>query len=460
MSPACGATVNRPRRGLGQHQVGLLAAAAHHPGGVRGAQRGARLGRRDAVRGVCPRSRPGPRRGAPRRRTAARPAGPGPGRRVDRPPPGGRHLHGHVHPGGGFAEVLLGVAAGAVARVPAVHAEPHVRAASRGLGTAAARPRRRPSRTTLEVRASLDTWNRTGTRSASAATWVITPTIRSSWARVSRVVATTSRVSGSSVPNPSSRKIESSRAAPAADEAGHLRGQGQRQRQRGLEGLPAGQRAHGPAGVGVGVVDDVELAVLVGEVELAAGQARQVAGRDRRPGRPRPRSPASAGTGPSGAGRPASWPPAARRARLPTWRPGRPPRRGARRCAWWPRGLRSSAAATARAARRRRWHRARDRSRRRPGPRAAGRSDHRPTERAALDPLPHRDDALVPGRGRAGRPAGQRRPRGQQAGVVQRGRAEHDQRVAGRRQPGAGRGLGALQARPAPARRRRARRGP
>ena len=68
---------------------------------------------------------------------------------------------------------------------------------------------------TLDVRASLETTNRTGTRSASAATWVITPTMRWPWARVSSVVATTSRVSGSRVPKPSSRKIESRRAAPA-----------------------------------------------------------------------------------------------------------------------------------------------------------------------------------------------------------------------------------------------------
>src|SRR5207248_11669852 len=105
-------------------------------------------------------------------------------RRVDRPPPGGRHLHGHVHARGGLAEILLGVAAGAVARIPAVHAEPHVGAAHRATSAAGGRP----SRTTVEVLASRATWNRTGTRSASAATWVITPTIRSSWARVSRVL--------------------------------------------------------------------------------------------------------------------------------------------------------------------------------------------------------------------------------------------------------------------------------
>jgi hypothetical protein len=43
--------------------------------------------------------------------------------------------------------------------------------------------------------------------------------MRSPCARVSRVVATTSSVSESSVPNPSSKKIESSRAAPAAARA-------------------------------------------------------------------------------------------------------------------------------------------------------------------------------------------------------------------------------------------------
>ena len=75
------------------------------------------------------------------------------------------------------------------------------------------------SRVTLEVRASRETMKRTGTRSASAVTWVMTPTIRLPWARVSSVVATTSRVSGSRVPNPSSRKMESRRAAPAAARA-------------------------------------------------------------------------------------------------------------------------------------------------------------------------------------------------------------------------------------------------
>ena len=137
-----------------------------------------------------------------------------------------------------------------------------------------------PSRTTVEVFASRETWNRTGTRSASAATWVITPTIRSSWARVSRVVATTSRVSGSSVPNPSSRKIESSRAPPAADRLDICDDSASARASDAWKVSPPDRVRTDRLGVGVGVVDDVELAVGVGEVELAAGQARQVAGRE------------------------------------------------------------------------------------------------------------------------------------------------------------------------------------
>src|SRR6185312_9193012 len=94
----------------------------------------------------------------------------------------------------------IGVDAAAVARVPRVDRELHS-----------------PSRVTDELRWSRETTNRTGTRSARAGTWVITPTIRSPRAaRVSRVPATVSRLASSRVPNPSSRKIDSSRAAPWA----------------------------------------------------------------------------------------------------------------------------------------------------------------------------------------------------------------------------------------------------
>ena len=185
------------------------------------------------------------------------------------------------------SRIILEFQAGAVSRIPPVDSESHrvpARSGSRGAVLAgldvarhiAAASFVRPSRVTLEVRASLETLNRTGTRSASAVTWVTTPTMRWPWARVSSVVATTSRVSGSRVPKPSSRKMESSRAAPAAARAEICDGQGEGERQGGLEGLAAGQRANRTARVGVGVIDDVEVSVFVGEIELAAGQRGQV----------------------------------------------------------------------------------------------------------------------------------------------------------------------------------------
>ncbi len=61
-------------------------------------------------------------------------------------------------------------------------------------------------------------------------------------------------------------------------QGGHMRGQGQRQRQTRLERLPAGQSPHRAFRVGVGVVDDVELAFVVGEVELSPGQFHQACG--------------------------------------------------------------------------------------------------------------------------------------------------------------------------------------
>ena len=73
--------------------------------------------------------------------------------------------------------------------------------------------------------------------------------------------ATTSSVSASRVPKPSSRNSDSSRGAPAG--AGHLLGESQRQGQRGQERLAAGQRAGQAGFVGVPVVDHDEPPALV-----------------------------------------------------------------------------------------------------------------------------------------------------------------------------------------------------
>ena len=70
------------------------------------------------------------------------------------------------------------------------------------------------TRSTAADPPTLRTSNRTGSRSASSRTWVTTPTIRPRAPSSSMAVATTSSVSGSSVPNPSSRKSDSSRADP------------------------------------------------------------------------------------------------------------------------------------------------------------------------------------------------------------------------------------------------------
>jgi hypothetical protein len=51
-----------------------------------------------------------------------------------------------------------------------------------------------------------------------------------------------------------------------------LLGQRQRERQRRLERLPAGQRPHPAAQTRVVVVHDEELALVVDQVVLAAGQ--------------------------------------------------------------------------------------------------------------------------------------------------------------------------------------------
>ena len=90
--------------------------------------------------------------------------------------------------------------------------------------------------------------------------------------------ATTSSVSASSVPKPSSRKQRVERHSLTGREVRELVGQRQRQRQRREEGLAARERL-GLAGlVGVAVVDDHEVAIVVGQRELPARQLHQRGG--------------------------------------------------------------------------------------------------------------------------------------------------------------------------------------
>ncbi len=63
-----------------------------------------------------------------------------------------------------------------------------------------------------------------------------------------------------------------------AAQAGQLVGEGQCESQAGLECFAAGQGAHRARGVGVEVVDDVELALLVAEVEAVVRQLAQPLG--------------------------------------------------------------------------------------------------------------------------------------------------------------------------------------
>src|SRR3984885_12257274 len=241
-----GADVARVRRDgeqaaakLRDHQVRARRAAADHAGGVGRAQGRRRLAGRGVLLGVL---------GVTGRAVAVRRVAVDPDLRlnaahavdeqqrvgdracdvrVDRPPAVHGYLHAGVDPRGGLRELPFQLKAGAVAGIPAVDAEAHA-APARSLRGGNLGPlghgcsvsvAARPSRAMSDVRALRVTRNRTGTRSASSATWVTTPTIRSPWASDSSVAATISRVSASRVPNPSSRKIESSRAAPAAARA-------------------------------------------------------------------------------------------------------------------------------------------------------------------------------------------------------------------------------------------------
>ena len=127
----------------------------------------------------------------------------------------------------------------------------------------------------VEVRLSRLTSNRIGTRSASAATWVTTPTIRLPWARFSSVPATISSASGSRVPKPSSRKIESSVVRPPAASVDSCSDRASARARLAWKVSPPDRVFTERRGVGVGVVDHEELAPVVGELELTAGQLQQ-----------------------------------------------------------------------------------------------------------------------------------------------------------------------------------------
>src|ERR1019366_2585851 len=134
----------------------------------------------------------------------------------DRGPLVGRGFDVGLDAGDGGRQVLVGDGdAGAGADGPRVDGEPHLGGApGRVLGSGDRHAVIRSMRDLAPVRV---TWKRTGIRSAIAGTWVMTPTIRSPVAaRFSSVAATTSRLVSSRVPNPSSRKIDSSFAAPDA----------------------------------------------------------------------------------------------------------------------------------------------------------------------------------------------------------------------------------------------------
>src|ERR1700722_7348671 len=206
----------------------LLSRAADHPGRVGRTQGRRRVGWPGAVRDLI--VDPDASFNAAhtvdekdrRRKRAVR-------RGVDCLPPACGQFHIDRDGRGGFLQLLFELKARAVRRIPAIDAEPHLlpgrarpscrRCDVTDHAVLSSSAMARPSRATIDVRAFLVTRYLTGTRSASAVTWVTTPTMRLPWARVSSVVATTSRVSPSRVPNPSSRKMESSRAAPAVASA-------------------------------------------------------------------------------------------------------------------------------------------------------------------------------------------------------------------------------------------------
>src|ERR1700722_9255081 len=163
----------------------LLSRAAHHPGRVGGTQGRRRVCWPGAVRRLIVDPDAGfnaahtvdeeDRRG---KRTVRR--------SVDRLPLGCGQFH--VDGRGGFPQLLFDLEARPVRRVPAIDAEAHrlpgrVRPRRRRCDVAdhavsSSSTMARPSRATIDVRAFLVTRYLTGTRSASAVTWVTTPTMR------------------------------------------------------------------------------------------------------------------------------------------------------------------------------------------------------------------------------------------------------------------------------------------
>ncbi len=181
MSSACGATVNSPRLVSALTKCAPAVTAAHDSRCIGGA---------DSCGGICGGRPiadvvdPHPGFNSPhavdeqhRARWRDRRSG-GDGSPLIR-----RQFDADVDLGGRFPQVLFELQARAVGRVPPVDGKAH-------LGTPVPRggairlhisriDRHAVSREMLDVRLSRWTTNRTGTRSASAATWVTTPTIRS-----------------------------------------------------------------------------------------------------------------------------------------------------------------------------------------------------------------------------------------------------------------------------------------
>ena len=92
---------------------------------------------------------------------------------------------------------------------------------------------------TVEVVGDLVTSKRRGIRSASSRMWVTMATMRPDAPSSSIAAAVTSRVSGSSVPNPSSRNREANPAAPSGAKIRVTVAERERQSQAGQEGLPS-----------------------------------------------------------------------------------------------------------------------------------------------------------------------------------------------------------------------------
>ena len=115
-------------------------------------------------------------------------------------------------------------------------------------------------------------------RSASAATCVRRRPFARRW-RASPACRRQSRACRGRASR-SPRRGRSSRAGRSPDAAsGTVGAQREREQQAGLERLAAGQGPHAAQAVGVGVIDDEEVALAVGELELAAAELGQPSGR-------------------------------------------------------------------------------------------------------------------------------------------------------------------------------------